>query len=169
MANATNDETLHIVRSFDAPRALVWKAFTEQERLAQWWGPKGAKITHARLDLRPGGVFHYGMQASSDLFMWGQWAFREVEPPARLVFVSSFSTPDGGIGPCPFPMDFPAEVLSTIEFTETDNRTTLTMTGVPINATEAQRLTFQNMKPGMQMGWGGTFEQLAAYLSETSQ
>lgn len=168
MATATDAETLLIERTFEAPRALVWKAFTEQGRLAQWWGPKGAKITHARLELRPGGVFHYGMQASSDLFMWGQWVFREIEAPARLVFVSSFSTPEGGIGPCPFPMDFPAEVLSTIEFTEADGRTTLTMTGVPINATEAQRQTFVQMKPGMQLGWGGTFEQLAAYLKETS-
>jgi uncharacterized protein YndB with AHSA1/START domain len=48
---------------FDAPRDLVWEAFTERERLAQWWGPKGFKMLVSKLDLRPGGVFHYCMQS----------------------------------------------------------------------------------------------------------
>ena len=167
MANATDAEPFVITRSFNAPRALVWKAFTEKGRLAQWWGPQGAVVTASTLDLSPGGVFHYGMEMNG-FAMWGQWVFREIEPPARLVFVSSFSTPEGGIGPCPFPMDFPAEVLSTIEFTEDDGRTTLTMRGVPLNATEAQRQTFQGMKSSMQVGWGGTFDKLEGYLSGAS-
>ena len=168
MATATDPEAFVVTRAFDAPRALVWKAFTETDRLAQWWGPKGFKLTHAALDLKPGGMFHYGMAAPDGKPMWGRWVFREVEPPARLVFVSSFSDPEGGIGPCPFPMDWPPEVLSEILFTEEDGRTTLHMTGLPIDATEAQQQIFQGMKPSMQMGWGGTFDQLEAYLKKAN-
>jgi len=169
MANATEYEAFVVARQFDAPRALVWKAFTEIDRLAHWWGPKGFKLTHAALDLTPGGLFHYGMEAPDGKPMWGRWVFREVEAPARLAFVSSFSNPEGEIGPCPFPMDWPPEVLTEILFTEEGGRTNLHMTGIPINATDAQFQTFEGMKPSMQMGWGGTFEQLAAYLKEASQ
>lgn len=52
-----------ISRVFDAPRDLVFKAWTEEERLTHWWGPKGFKLRSCKLDLRPGGFFHYGMQA----------------------------------------------------------------------------------------------------------
>ncbi len=52
-----------ITRVFDAPRDLVWKAFTERERLMQWWGPKGFTMLDAKLDLRSGGVFLYGVRS----------------------------------------------------------------------------------------------------------
>jgi uncharacterized protein YndB with AHSA1/START domain len=47
-----------ITRTFDAPRDLVWRAFTEAEHLKHWWGPKGFKMLSCKLDLRPGGIFH---------------------------------------------------------------------------------------------------------------
>jgi len=47
-----------ITRAFDAPREVVWKSWTQAERLAQWWGPKGCAIRVVKLDLRPGGIFH---------------------------------------------------------------------------------------------------------------
>src|SRR5437867_3506027 len=47
-----------ITRKFDAPRALVWKAFTEPERMKHWWGPKGFTVIAANMDLRPGGTYH---------------------------------------------------------------------------------------------------------------
>src|SRR5438132_1220647 len=51
-----------ITRVFDAPRELMWKAWTESDRLALWFGPKGVTIFHSRNDLRPGGTYHYGMR-----------------------------------------------------------------------------------------------------------
>src|SRR5512143_3627345 len=59
-APAVADGELVITRVLDAPRDLVWKAWTEPERLMHWWGPKGFVMQTVKLDLRPGGVFHYG-------------------------------------------------------------------------------------------------------------
>ena len=62
-----------IQREFDAPRERVWKAWTEAERLGKWWGPKGFDIVSVKLDLRPGGTFHYGLKSPEGLEMWGKF------------------------------------------------------------------------------------------------
>jgi len=67
-----------ISRVFDAPRELVWKAWTEAPRLAQWWGPKGCTIRVVKLDVRPGGIFHYAMQYKPGHDMWGRFIYREI-------------------------------------------------------------------------------------------
>src|SRR5215216_6709914 len=87
----TSDEELVIQRVFDAPRSLVWKALSEAERLAQWWGPKGCTIQVARLEFRPGGLFHYSMHFPDGEPMWARFLYREIAPPERLVWVNSFS------------------------------------------------------------------------------
>ena len=66
----TNPAEFSFTRVFDAPRDLVWKAFTESERLMQWWGPKGFTMLVAKLDLRPGGVFHYSMRSPDGRAMY---------------------------------------------------------------------------------------------------
>ena len=67
-----------ISRVFDAPREMVWKCFTDPERMKQWWGPKGFKVTVSRMDLRLGGTYLYGMKAPD--FLRGI----PLKPPARL-------------------------------------------------------------------------------------
>ena len=67
-AKSANNE-FHMTRIFDAPRDLVFKAWTERERLMHWWGPKGFALRACNIDLRPGGVFHYGMQAPDGSLM----------------------------------------------------------------------------------------------------
>jgi len=158
-----------ITRVFDAPRALVWKAWTESERLAQWWGPKGCKIRVAKLDVRPGGIFHYVMQFRTGAEMWGRFIYREIAAPERLVFVNSFSDPDGGITRAPFSQlnqTWPLEVLNTLTLTEQGSKTMLTLRGGPINATEEELETFARMFDSMRQGFGGTFDQLADYLAK---
>ena len=154
-----------ISRDFDAPRDLVFRAWTEFDRLAQWFGPKGFSGLKGTLDLRPGGLFHYGMTSPDGKTMWGRWVFREVVPPERLVVVVSFSDEAGGITRHPFAPDWPAEVLSTTTFTERDGKTTLTIQAVPINASESERRAHEAGYDSMRQGFGGTFEQLAAYLA----
>ena len=84
-------------REFDAPRDLVFKAWTERERLQEWWGPQGFGIRVAKLDLRPGGVFHYGMQTPDGREVWGRFAYREIAAPERLgVGRSGAPAPPGG-------------------------------------------------------------------------
>ena len=69
-----------IRRAFDAPRARVWKAWTDAKSLGQWWGPKGFDIASVKLDLRPGGMFHYLLRSPDGQEMWGKLIFREIVP-----------------------------------------------------------------------------------------
>src|SRR6185503_6110733 len=85
-----------ITRVFDAPRSLVWAAFTEPERMKEWWGPKEFSVVKSQMDLRPGGTYHYGMKAKNGDVMWGKMAFREIVPQQRMVFLNSFSDEAGG-------------------------------------------------------------------------
>lgn len=161
-----------VSRTFDAPRALVFEAWTEEKHLTQWWGPKGATIIACTNDLRPEGVLHYGMRMPDGMEMWGRWVYREVTPPRRLVFVSTFSDPEGGITRAPFPAfegKWPLETLSTITFEEEDGRTTVTVRWVPFHATEAERKMFDDHHASMRGGWTGTFEQLGTYLERIAR
>jgi uncharacterized protein YndB with AHSA1/START domain len=153
-----------ITRLFDAPRDLMWKVWTEEDRLARWFGHKGVKIFHSKNDLRPGGVYHYGMRTEDGKEMWGRWIYREIVKPERLVFVVSFSDPKGGITRHPLAPDWPAEILSTVTFTQQGEKTSVTVRWVAINATEAERQAFHAGQDSMKQGWSGTFDQLAEYL-----
>src|SRR4051794_25616045 len=156
---------LVITRVFDAPRELVFQAFAEAERLAQWWGPKGFTIHVSRLDFRPGGIFHYRMAAPDGQDMWGRFAYREIVPPERIVWVNSFSDEAGNLTRPPFSDPWPPEILNTVTLVEHDGKTTLTLRGGPINATEAERATFEAGFDSMRQGFGGTWDQLAEYLA----
>ena len=154
-----------IERVFDAPRDLVWKVFTERDHLMNWWGPKGFKMIVGNLDLKPGGIFLYGMQAPDGSEMWGKWVFREIAKPERLVFVSSFSDKDGGLTRHPMAPTWPIQMLGTMILTEQDGKTLLVNRVVALNATDEERATFEGNFDSMKMGWGGTWDQLAAYLA----
>jgi uncharacterized protein YndB with AHSA1/START domain len=165
--NAGNAETgkeLVITRVLDAPRELVWKAHSEAGRLMQWWGPKGFRMKVARLDFRPGGVFHYGLQTPGGQEMWGRFVYREIVAPERMVFVVSFSDAEGGVTRHPGAANWPLEVLNTLTLAESGGKTTLTLRGGPINATEVERRIFADNFAGMQQGFSGTYDQLAEYL-----
>jgi uncharacterized protein YndB with AHSA1/START domain len=160
-------ETFVMSRTFDAPRELVWKAWTEEDRLMQWFGPKGMPMTYAKLDLRPGGTFHYALRTPDGGEMWGKWVFRAIVPPEHLVLVTSFSDPQGGITRHPMAPTWPAEMLTKTTFAERDGKTTVTIDWRPLGANEEERNAFIAKKPSMTEGWGGTFEQLADYLART--
>ena len=156
---------LVLTRVFDAPRDLVFKAWTEADRLAKWWGPKGFKVGITKLDLRPGGTFHYSMRSPNGDEMWGRFVYREITPPERIVFVNSFSDEKGGITRHPMSATWPLEVLNTLTFDEHGGKTTITLKGHPVNASEAELKTFHEGTKSMQQGFKGTFDQLADYLA----
>ena len=157
---------LFISRDFAAPRDLVWKAWTEPERLARWWGPSGSAIHVAGLDLRPGGAFHYSMRQPKGPEIWGKFVFREVSPQERLVFVNTFSDAAGGLTRNPWIATWPLEILNTLTLTEHAGKTRLTLRGGPINATAEELASFAAGRDGMQKGFAGTFAQLDRYLAE---
>ncbi|MGC1400404.1 SRPBCC domain-containing protein [Candidatus Binatus sp.] len=153
-------------RVFDAPRALVWKAFTERERMAQWWGMKGFTTRVLELDLRPGGSFLYVMRMPDGREMRGKWVYREIVAPELLVVVH-FSTDDTG-KPIPHPYDpsLPPEMLTTSRFTEHAGRTTLELRSVPINETPAQRAAFNKLADAMEEGFNNSLDLLDEYLAK---
>jgi uncharacterized protein YndB with AHSA1/START domain len=157
-----------ISRSFDAPRDRVWRAWTEVEHLKRWWGPKGCTVTHCALDLRPGGICHYGLEGPAfGGILWGRWVFREIAAPERLVFLSAFSDERGGIARPPWGGDWPLETLSTVTFADKGGgRTEVTVAWTPETGTEADRAAFLAGFDSMRQGWTGTFDQLGDYLAK---
>ncbi|MDB5599130.1 MAG: polyketide cyclase [Xanthobacteraceae bacterium] len=158
-----------ISRTFNAPRDLVWKAWTEAEHLAQWWGPKGCTIRVIKLDFRPGGIFHYAMAFQPGHEMYGRFVYGDIVAPQQLQWINSFSDPEGGVTRAPFggiAADFPLEVHNTMTLTEEGGKTTLTLRGGPLNATQAERKCFEGMFDSMQQGFAGTFDRLDEYLAK---
>ncbi len=155
-----------ISHTFNAPRELVWKAWTERSRLMEWFGPKGFTMSVANLDLRPGGTFHYCLQTPDGHKMWGKFVYREIVAPGKLVLVNSFSDEKGGITRHPMSATWPLETLSTTTLTEKDGKTTITIEWSPLNPTDEERKTFDSAHAGMKQGWSGTFEQLTQYLAK---
>ena len=164
-STSTAEQPFIIARLLDAPRDLVWKAWTEREHM-QWWGPKGVSIHHAKLEFRPGGTFHYCMRTADGQDMWGKWVLREITPPQRLVFINSFSDEAGGITRHPMAANWPLEILSTVTFEEQHGKTLLTVRWLPWNASELERKTFDESHESMRGGWTGTLDRLAEYLAE---
>lgn len=157
-----------IERTYDAPRDLVWKAFTEADRLAQWWGPKGMEMVRCTVDLRPGGLFHYAMKSPQGHEMWGKFVYREIVEPKKLVFVVSFSNAEGGAERHPLSPTWPLEVLNIITFTERDSKTLVTMVGAPVNATDIERKTFEDNHASLAGGFKPTLDSLEEYLKRAS-
>ena len=151
---------------FDAPRERVWKAWTERKRLMQWFGPKGFTMPAAKMDFRPGGMFHYCLCAPDGTEMWGKFAYCEIAEPERIVLVNSFSDEDGGLTRHPMSPTWPLEMLSKTTFVDAGNKTKLTIELAPLNPTDEERKTFEAAHEGMKHGWSGTFEQLANYLAK---
>jgi uncharacterized protein YndB with AHSA1/START domain len=160
---ATTEEFV-LTREFDAPRDLVWKAFTDPAHMKNWWGPKGFTVRAANMDFRPGGTYHYGLRSPDGHDMWGKFVYREITPPERIVFINSFSDENGGVTRHPMNPNWPKELLSTFTFAERNGKTLFTIRWVPYNATDEERQTFEKGRPSMTQGWTGTLDQLAAYL-----
>ena len=159
-------EPFVISRVFDAPRERVWQAWTEVERLKQWFSPKGFTVIAAKMDFRPGGFYHYGMRMPNGQEMWGKWVFREIAAPERIVVVNSFSDAAGNLTRHPMGPTWPREMLSTTTFAESGGKTTLTLEWRPIDATPEEIATFEGGRAGMTQGWTGTMEQLTDYLKK---
>jgi uncharacterized protein YndB with AHSA1/START domain len=152
-------------RVLDAPRELVWRAFTEPAHLRQWWGPKGFEVLHCQVDLRPGGRFHYQLRAPNGQEMWGRFIYREIVPPERLVYIVSFSDPQGGVTRHPWSPSWPLHTLGTLTFAEHAGRTTLTLRWTAYEATAEELATFAAGLDSVRQGWTGTLDQLAAHLA----
>jgi uncharacterized protein YndB with AHSA1/START domain len=115
------DEQILITREFDAPKHLVYKAFTTPELVKRWWSGQRGEVTLAEIDLRVGGKWRYVMVADGGLEVGFHGEYREIVPNERIVSTEVYE----GV---PQPDDGPEEgTLNTATFSEADGRTTLTI------------------------------------------
>jgi uncharacterized protein YndB with AHSA1/START domain len=155
-----------ITRTFNAPRELVFKMWTDPEHFKHWWGPKGCTIGSCTIDLRPGGTARYSMRMPGGPETWGKFVYRQVLPPERLVFVSSFADPSGNIIRAPFSDAWPLEIENMLSLSEQFEHTNLTLLGTPVNATADEWSFFESRIESLHQGFSGTFDQLADYLAK---
>ena len=148
------ERVLTLTRVFDAPRALVFKAWTEPQRLARWWGPKGFTNPVCEMDVRPGGALRIVMRApgGSEYPMTG--VFREIVPPERLVFTNVAVDKAGK------PL---LEGFTTVTFAEEGGKTTLVLKARAV-AVVADAVRFLD---GMEEGWAQSLERLGNAVSAT--
>jgi uncharacterized protein YndB with AHSA1/START domain len=154
---------LIVTSEFSASREEVFKAFSEAEALAEWWGPPGIPITVLKFNFTPGGIFHYkaSMQGQTS---WGRFVYGQISRYDLLEFTSSFSDADGGIVRAPFSDKFPLEIFNRLEFSEKSGKCTIRLSAFPVNAAEEESQFFASMAGDMQSGFAGTFNQLDNYL-----
>jgi uncharacterized protein YndB with AHSA1/START domain len=101
--------------------------------------------------------------------MWGRFDYNEIAEPERIVFINAFSDASGAIVRAPFSPDWPLQVMNVVTFSAgTAMTTTMRMRAWPHNASDAEHQAFANMRPSLQQGFGGTFDQLSEYLAKAS-
>ena len=155
------ERVLVITRVFDAPRGLVWKAWTDPERMKRWWGPKGFTAPFAKIDLRVGGTLLYCMRSPDGKDYWNTGVYREIIKPERIVCTDSFADEKGNVVPAThygMSADFPLEMLVTVTFEEYEGKTKLTLHHVGIPSGPDQ--------DGAQQGWNESFDKLAENLTK---
>lgn len=139
---ARKPEDLVITRVFNAPRHLVFEAWTKAEHLSQWFAPKPLTTPSCELDFRPGGAFRLVMRAPDGTEYPFEGAFREIVAPERIVFTGLVH--EGNT------------TVTTITLAEHDGKTTLTM---------HQTFTFESPATrGAKQGWTATLDQLGEYV-----
>jgi uncharacterized protein YndB with AHSA1/START domain len=154
------ERELVITRVFDAPRELVFKAWTKAERLTRWWAPKGCTTPFCKIDLRVGGVFHYCIRLPEGRDIWRIGVYREIVEPERIVYTDAFSDAEGNpVPPAHYRMSsgHPAETLVTVTFAKHGGKTKLTLRHSILEAVEERKET--------QQGWTEMLDRLAEELT----
>jgi uncharacterized protein YndB with AHSA1/START domain len=146
------EREITITRVFDAPRALVFKAWTDPKHVAQWWGPQCFTNPVCEMDARPGGALRIVMRAPDGGEYPMKGVFREVIAPERLVFTNTAVDNDG---------NHIIEGLTTVTFADEGGKTKLTLhtRGTAMVDYAAKFLQ------GMEMGWTQSLEKLTAHLA----
>jgi uncharacterized protein YndB with AHSA1/START domain len=151
------DEQILITREFDAPRHLVYKAWTTPELVRRWWPGLRGEMTSAEIDLRVGGAWRYVMVASGGFEVAFHGEFREIVPNERIVNTEVYEMPDAP------PLPAEDEPLNIVSFTEADGRTTLTLLVQCTSKELRDAIIDSGMEGGMQEGMD-LLEQVAVSL-----
>ena len=145
-----SDREVRLTRVFDAPRQMVWDAFTKPELMKRWFGPRGWSLVECTIDLRVGGGWRFILQGPEGQKMGMRGAYREIKAPERSVHVETFD-------------DYPGESIVTAVFTEKGGKTTMEAT-VAYASKEVRDAVIQS---GMEHGAAESYDKLAELLAAT--
>jgi len=147
-----SDREIVLTRSFNAPRRLVFEAWTNPEHVKQWYGCSMMTLATCEIDLRAGGAYRYVLRDAAGVHHAMQGVYREITPPARLVYTERYAT-EGFTS---------NDALVTVLFAEHDGMTTLTST--ILHQSKADRDA--HLGTGMEHGAAETLDRLAALLAQ---
>jgi uncharacterized protein YndB with AHSA1/START domain len=150
-----------ITRVFNAPRELVWQAWTAPRHFQQWWGPRDFTCPFCEMDFRVGGRYLYCMRSPDGKDYWGTGVFQDIVPLERIAFTDSFADEKGNVVPGThygMSPDFPVEMLVVVTFEDLQGKTKMTLRhiGVPTGPDGE----------GTQQGWSESFDKLAKNLGD---
>ena len=151
---------IEIEREFDAPRAAVWKAWTDPAAFMAWWGSKDYTCPVAKLDPKEGGRYLYAMRSPEGLMIRGTGTYTEVVPLERLAFTDSFADSTGKAVPAAalgIPGDWPLEMKCTVLLSEAEGKTRMSLRHEGVPGAVTQMCT---------MGWNESFDKLAMALKD---
>ncbi len=140
-----------MTRVFDAPRSLVFDAFSKPELLKRWFGPRGWSLVVCEVDFKVGGKWRFVLRGPDGTEMGMRGVYREIAPPERTVHIESFD-------------DYPGESIVTAVFVEQNGKTTMTATVLY----ESQVIRDAVIKSGMEHGAAETYDKLAEYLASAA-
>jgi NADPH2:quinone reductase len=155
------EEVLVVTHVFDAPQVLVFKAWTEPDRVMRWWGPRDFTAPFCKIDLRVGGIFLNCMRSPEGREFWSQGIYRTIMEPERLVFTDTFADSEGRpVPPEQYGMspDWPAEAIVDVTLAERAGKTRVTVRHSPLPQGPERELC--------QQGWNESLEKLGDYLAE---
>lgn len=144
-------------RLFDAPRELVWQAWTKPEHLVHWWGPKGWTLPVCKIDFRPGGIWHYCMRGPKGEESWGKAVYREIDEPERIVYLDTFADEEGN------PVEGMPEMVITVIFEALEGKTKVTAHAQFASVADLESVLAMGMVEGLTQTW----DRLEAYLAQS--
>lgn len=164
MSTSTNtrDRTFTLTRTFDAPRELVFAAFSQCEHLKHWWGPHGWSLPVCEMDFRVGGSWFYCMrgqdEAGKPMDSCGKATYEAIEAPKKIVYTDAFVDKEGK------PLANTPTMQITVTFEAVGEKTQVT--NETVFATREDLEAVRNM--GMEQGINETWDRLEAYLAQVS-
>lgn len=157
-----------INRTFKANAKLVFEAWVNPNRFTKWLGPKGASMYFIKADVKEGGTSFWTMTTTDGKTKFGTLHYKIINSSDLIVYTQNFSDKSGNLIKAPFSQSYPDKLLTTVNFTpDGSNRTKVVVRWEVFgNATDAERQTFQSLKPVMQIGWSDSFDKLDTILLE---
>ena len=148
---------LVLTRVFDAPRNLVWKAWTDPIHFMRWWGPKNYTAPVCKIDFREGGKYLFCMRSPEGQNYWTTGTYKEIIPMEKIVYTDSFADEHGNaVHASYYDMpgdDWPMELTVTLTFEDLGQKTRMTLTHAGISSGLMREMT--------GAGWNESFDKLA--------